>query len=94
MEERSDVHCCSYWSELFRCFVNFKDMVMMFCCMQLQVEIIIDAFLINITTLQSCQRKGNGMITMFILVSLASEKLRICKSLSACSVELFSPMQI
>jgi len=33
-------------------------------------------------------------MTEFVVASPASEKLGICKSLSACSVKMFSPTQI
>jgi len=36
---------------------------------------------------ESSRRKGNGTMTTLVVVSLASEKLRICKSFSACSVK-------
>jgi len=35
----------------------------------------------------SSRRKGNETMTTLVLVSLVSEKLRICKRFSACSVK-------
>jgi len=53
------------------------------------MEKITEAFLISdcYHDPASCRRKGNGTMTTLVLISRASEKLRICKSFSACSVK-------
>jgi len=53
------------------------------------------SFCDNHLSLSSCCEKGNEMENMFVSVSLASEKLRIWKTLlAACLLKLFSPIQI